>query len=79
MLAMQGGFEVEIPLDAGSVLDQLEHLIGAPPEAVVVRDRSTQSHELVELSRRRGVPLIDTYSYPQMAAPPGPAEQIVRR
>jgi len=79
MYAMQGGFEVEMPLDAGSVLDQLERLIGGPPEAVVVRDRSAQSHALVELSHARGVPLIDTYSYPQMAAPPGPAEQIARR
>ena len=46
MHAVQGGFEVTMPLEGGSVLDQLERLIGAPPEAVVVRDRSAQSHAL---------------------------------
>ena len=77
--AMHGGFDVDLRLGDGALLDELEHLIGAPPEAVIVRDRSAKSQELAELSHARGLPLTDTYRYPELAAPRGAAEEFASR
>lgn len=73
--AAQGGFETTMALDGVPVLDQLESAIGARPRAVVVRDRSDRATELSEMATARGIPVIDTYSYPQLVAPRTAAER----
>lgn len=74
MHAMQGGFETSVRIGGSSVLEQLESWIGTLPRAVVVRDRSPRARELSEAATARDVAVIDTYSYPQLAAPRGLAE-----
>ena len=75
MFATQGGFETSVRLDGPPVLDQLEAWIGTRPQALVVRDRSPRARDLSEAAAARDISVIDTYSYPQLAAPRGPAEE----
>ena len=46
---------------------------------VVVRDRSPRSRVLGDAAAARDIAVIDTYSYPQLAAPRGPAEEARSR
>ena len=77
--ATQGGFEVEMRARRRLGARSLERLIGGPPEAVVVRDRSAQSHELVELSHGRGVPAHRHLQLPADGGTAGPGRADVRR
>ena len=79
MHATQGGFETSLPIEGPSVLEQLESWIGSLPRAIVVRDRSPRARALSESAAARDVAVIDTYSYPQLAAPRGPAEEARSR
>jgi len=79
MYATQGGFETSLPIEGPLVLEQLESWVGTRPRAIVVRDRSPRGRELSEAAVAREVAVIDTYSYPQLAAPRGPAEETRRR
>ena len=53
--------------------------IGSLPRAIVVRDRSPRARALSESAAARDVAVIETYSYPQLAAPCGPAEEARSR
>ncbi len=77
--ATHQAFEVTLRVEEGPVLDVLERRIGARPHAIVVRDRSPRGRELAEAGAAGGIPVIDTYNYPQLAAPRGAAERAALR
>jgi len=67
--AFHGGYEAEIPVDATPVPGQLSALVGRPPRALVVRERSDVAQRIVAECEAAGIPVADEYRYPQAVAP----------